>query len=401
MKKGRLLLGTLAAALPFMTQALPVGSTNALTGQWKLENAGTTAYDTSGFGANGLVSWGAPASWGWQDGGANLGGGIYYQMPGGTTSLNVGAGDFTVAAWIRMDNDGTVKTILDNGGSTTTGYTFSVQDTQRVALTMVGPGGGYGSTFASSGPLALMKNRWHHVAATVLRAPKGQPPIVFYPIPTITFYIDGRAAGTATPIMDNVDNTFSGDVTIGGSHWSSYRFNDRLDEVMVYKRAMNAAQIAEIMAPGLPSYDPSYWNGSARRPYNNCYNYANNRATNTFAQPGRAAGQTYTALSCSAVHAAAVRDGLEPIAPSQIGAASYKDVVALVVAPGDDYHWYRRDQNGMWTHKPGGTNATNLDNAGSAISNPETANRGPYSDFCGYFRVWSDSFQGAGHEQVN
>jgi hypothetical protein len=39
----------------------------------------------------------------------------------------------------------------------------------------------------------------------------------------------------------------------------------------------------------------------------------------------------------------------------------------------------------FWSHKPGGTAARNTDNSGRVITNPETCNRGPYTQFCGYF----------------
>lgn len=36
------------------------------------------------------------------------------------------------------------------------------------------------------------------------------------------------------------------------------------------------------------------------------------------------------------------------------------DKVALVVAPGiEDYHWYRSNGDGTWSHKPGDTPVTN------------------------------------------
>jgi hypothetical protein len=62
--------------------------------------------------------------------------------------------------------------------------------------------------------------------------------------------------------------------------------------------------------------------------------------------------------------------------------------VALVVAPGPgfvDFHWYRLQKEGFWGHKPGQTEARNIDQSGAVIYNPETANRGPYTLFCGYF----------------
>ena len=41
----------------------------------------------------------------------------------------------------------------------------------------------------------------------------------------------------------------------------------------------------------------------------------------------------------------------------------------------------------MWTHKPGSTPATALDNAGQPIADPRTADRGPYTEFCMFMVV--------------
>jgi hypothetical protein len=69
-------------------------------------------------------------------------------------------------------------------------------------------------------------------------------------------------------------------------------------------------------------------------------------------------------------------------------------LVALVSAPGEDYHWYRQDSNGLWSQKHGNAPVTNLDESGHLITNPETCNRDGtaagmpnYTDFCGYFYV--------------
>lgn len=137
------------------------------------------------------------------------------------------------------------------------------------------------------------------------------------------------------------------------------------------------------VAHDAPAYNPGFWNIPARQPYNNCYNYANNQATNTFAQPGRATGHPYGSLDCAGVRPAAQSDGLVPCAnfsaPLAAGAGWY---VALVIWPGNDYHWYRQDNVGCWSHKPGQTAVRNVDNAGHQISDPRTCNRGPYTVFC-------------------
>lgn len=148
-----------------------------------------------------------------------------------------------------------------------------------------------------------------------------------------------------------------------------------------------------------PPYSPAYWNDGGTIQYkNNCYNYANNKRTDTYAQPGKAAGAMYQQITCQEVHKAAVADGLKPL-PSG-SCAKDKCKIALVVGPGWDFHWYRQDKNGMWSHKPGGGKATNLDNSGNPIANPETADRGWYTQFCGYFCICSDDEQGKGHENI-
>jgi len=40
-----------------------------------------------------------------------------------------------------------------------------------------------------------------------------------------------------------------------------------------------------------------------------------------------------------------------------------------------DYHFWRQDSNGMWSHKPGGTAVTNLDASGRPIYDPALADR--------------------------
>jgi hypothetical protein len=139
------------------------------------------------------------------------------------------------------------------------------------------------------------------------------------------------------------------------------------------------------LAADAPVYNPNFWNVPARQPFNNCYNYANDQATNTFAQPGRATGKPITALSCPGVQPSAVSDGLKacPNFARKLGKGQGW-YVALVIWPGVDYHWYRQDTVGCWSHKPGHTQARNTDNQGKAIADPKTCDRGPYVKFCTY-----------------
>jgi hypothetical protein len=131
-------------------------------------------------------------------------------------------------------------------------------------------------------------------------------------------------------------------------------------------------------------YVPSKWNQPYVMPRNNCYNYGTNRITNSFAQPGRATGKQYTALACAAVQLAASSDGAKPRSQCVPPAGQPAMMMALVVAPGVDYHWYRKHQ-GFWAHKPGGTAVRNVDQNGARIDDPASCARGPYTNFCGYY----------------
>jgi hypothetical protein len=149
----------------------------------------------------------------------------------------------------------------------------------------------------------------------------------------------------------------------------------------------------EVKKGAEPPYEPAYWNNPSIVRCNNCYNYGTNIRTDTFAQPGYAHGVGHS-LTCPTVGSAAKADGLIDHNKEKVcGGCTH--LVALVMDPGSDYHWYRRDDNGMWSHKPGGTPATNVDASGNPIGNPETANRNyggadyglNYEEFCGYYCV--------------
>ncbi|MDF2273442.1 hypothetical protein P2Q00_49875 [Streptomyces coacervatus] len=138
----------------------------------------------------------------------------------------------------------------------------------------------------------------------------------------------------------------------------------------------------------LGAFNPGFWNNdSTVRLSNNCYNYASNWRTNTFAQPGRGCGSMYKAITCAEVTRASLCDGMHHRFDCFPDAESPRYLVALVIAPGPgfvDFHWFRKQKEGFWGHKPGPTDARNTDNSGNVIYNPETANRGPYTVFCGY-----------------
>ncbi len=149
--------------------------------------------------------------------------------------------------------------------------------------------------------------------------------------------------------------------------------------------------------PGNPPYEPARWNSPpVINSTRNCFAYAANDPDGHppgKPQPGQHCGHPFTSVDCASVGAGAVCDGMTP-APNPPPSRPGYYPVALVMDPGVDYHWYRQDSNGFWSHKPGSTPAQNLDASGNPITNPQTANRdysatgGPKNSvFCGYYYV--------------
>ena len=66
---------------------------------------------------------------------------------------------------------------------------------------------------------------------------------------------------------------------------------------------------------------------------------------------------------------------------------NFYKIALFIASDGSDYHFYRQDNNGLWSHKDGWKLATNKDAKGRIIKNPETADRGNLDLFCGYYAV--------------
>lgn len=137
-------------------------------------------------------------------------------------------------------------------------------------------------------------------------------------------------------------------------------------------------------AADAPAYNPGLWNNNpVTVSSNNCYNYANNYIDNLFAQPGYGRGGPGN-LACPDCQQNATADGL--VACNDVNNALRAGegwYVALVINPGIDYHWYRQDNTGCWSHKQGCWPVTDRDNSGNVIADPQHCDLGAYV-FCTY-----------------
>jgi len=153
-------------------------------------------------------------------------------------------------------------------------------------------------------------------------------------------------------------------------------------------------------AVAFPSLSPiSDWNSYPTIQNNNCYNYATDIRTDTFAQPGTVAWSGWSQMNCEYITNLAISDGLQPVVDlddlCHTSGLPEGHIVALLVWSWNDYHMLRMEADGTWSHKPGPYEASTLDDAGQPIRDPRTAYftdaSGTYRYvFCGFFWVGPD-----------
>lgn len=148
---------------------------------------------------------------------------------------------------------------------------------------------------------------------------------------------------------------------------------------------------------------------------NNCLSYAirgnkinmdlvkqcmgKNGCNANFEQPGAASGKrkamrNETLRTCPVVKSLTKSDLSGDFIESSFQKKCQKGYskVALVVDKGTDYHWYRQDPDGFWSHKDGSNPVKYYDALKRRIFNPKQASRDygsdlNYEDFCGFFCV--------------
>ena len=161
-----------------------------------------------------------------------------------------------------------------------------------------------------------------------------------------------------------------------------------------------------------PPYDPNQWNKhKGVKEAHNCFAYAyrfmdmpktpkctNDSCPISFPQPGRASGypkwSKIKGKRCPDIIARALGDvpGSRRVPFTQRCAKGMRKV-AFIADPKEDYHVLSEDNTGKWSHKPGGTDVTDVDASKRPIVNPTLANFNypdsglNYTNFCGYLCI--------------
>ena len=172
-----------------------------------------------------------------------------------------------------------------------------------------------------------------------------------------------------------------------------------------------------------PIYMPNLWNNLDKntRDYTNCYSYAFDRMevdADKKLQPGELSTGKFNSYDCDEI-LNKLRSDYNTFNIVQVP-KNYKPPcnhykIALVIddlGEEQDYHFYRQDSDGYWSHKPGKEEVRRVDASGKLITDPETADRNydtsndnqnnetdnNYYKFCGYYSV---PYEGGPFKRLN
>jgi predicted ribosomally synthesized peptide with SipW-like signal peptide len=204
-----------------------------IVGDWHLdENAGTVAYDSSGWGNNGAIN------------GAGWTGGKYnpaLSLDGLNDNIVVNDSDslkpekVTLEAWVKRDGTpGVYKYIAGKSYGGGWGSYHLYTGPSGGLKFYIGHNGGYiASPDAGTG---IWDNSWHHITGT-------------YDGSIVKLYVDGAeipgGTGATQDIAYNTENFYI------GSYGNGYYFSGLVDEVRVYSRDLSAGEISARYQTGL------------------------------------------------------------------------------------------------------------------------------------------------------
>ncbi|HEV7649223.1 MAG TPA: LamG-like jellyroll fold domain-containing protein [Actinophytocola sp.] len=192
------------------------------------ENAGTTTADGVGDADATLTG----TAWTAGHDGPGL------QFDGSSSTVDTGralldtTGNYSVAAWVKLDSLGGFATAVSQDGSADSGFFLQYSGADnRFAFSFVG--------VRALAPAAPETGRWYHLTG-VRDVVSG----------TLKLYVDGQPAGSqaACAGSDATGNTVIGRAKFGGNPVDFWRGG--IDQVHVYDRALSAGEVAALYSSG-------------------------------------------------------------------------------------------------------------------------------------------------------
>ena len=208
--------------------------TDGLVGAWLFDDGkGEAITDSSDNGLDGKIAKGNPK---WADGkfgGAMEFGGADMVTVNDNAALDLNS--FTLSAWVNIPKISGPWQIIaskENRGPTGRNYgTFAHVNRGVVHYSFTT--GGWKSFDANT---VITDGKWHHIVAT-------------YAKPDFILYVDGKVDAQTAPNTDpdNHDNF----LFIGGCDIGNYWMSGTIDEVVLYSRALDEAEINDLMNKGI------------------------------------------------------------------------------------------------------------------------------------------------------
>ncbi|MFA6393867.1 MAG: LamG domain-containing protein [Patescibacteria group bacterium] len=203
-------------------------------GLWHLDETnvgvGSTAYDSSGNGRNGIAGGaGTTVTDGFAGKARSFNGTSDYIS---ATIPAIGAGNFSASTWIKTTYTAGNQAILDNRGSAAQGFITYVEQTTGKAAVYI-----YSSSVEASvvGTTNIADGKWHLVV--------GQ-----YDSTALKIYIDGALENSVTKAWTN--GGISTSLLIGKDNAGGSFFHGSMDEIKLSNTARTAEEIAEAYRAG-------------------------------------------------------------------------------------------------------------------------------------------------------
>ena len=200
-------------------------------------------------------------------------------------------------------------------------------------------------------------------------------------------------------------------------------------EVFCSYHKQNGCPIKPELSGYEPDYEPDLYNGDKNVQYShNCFAYAmdvrdpsrikicREKKNCSTPQPGRKKGHNEFSGKMGKTCADILSRTMADVPTAYITNFTNKcdkgfSKIGAVVDEDNDYHYYRQDSNGLWSHKPGGRPVKNTDSNNAKIYRPDLAGREyppeyngnsglNYNSFCSYMCIPRKGVEGVNPIQI-